>query len=232
MKKQLSILYKIFLLAHLAMGQDVNSYNGEFLNDLENLNAFTPVALGLFTKKFDQYGSPYLLNDFNKGEITLVSRGATISNIDLRYDVLNEKLEVKQFNKNFIADQSLIKMFTIYTEKKGEMIFVNASFLREDETTGFAQKIYESGNLLLLKKYVKEKLIYDSSVPYTSNSNYIKYKEEEKYYLVDSLDIHPISTKKKLIYKFPELSSYQDFKSRDLKDEVVLKDMCDFLSGN
>lgn len=216
-----------------AFSQEVNNQNQDAMIDLGNLTAFAPVAIGKSQKNYDYIGSEFFSNSYSNGSLTLASNEMVIADLKIRYNIYQELLEVKRGDALFRVVNKQIKSFSI-SEQGKVSDFINYSELEltKNLDLGFIMVIYVGENVGLYSKLGKKRIEQDSSEPYSSSKSYIKYSDNNQYYILKNNELHEILSKKKLLENFPELSNYTGFSRKTLNKEYLLIEMVKFLDRN
>jgi hypothetical protein len=126
------------------------SITSELIRELERANqSKTPEELNEEILKNIE-GTPYLKNEFEKGEIWAVD-GTHLTGALLRYNIFNNKMEVLEKEILYELSNDLIKRI-----KTGERIFDYLSYtIADKENTGYLELI-QDGKWILYCRYAKK----------------------------------------------------------------------------
>jgi len=150
-------------------------------------------------------GSPYLLDTWEKGDVILTT-GVSFQGIDLKYDVLNQKLSrITNDGGSLIIHSDIIKSFTIHNNVENkDLHFIRMKNPCENSKIAyeeFYELKYVGEQITLFKKHRKQMQIS----PLSSNPEATSYEEyvplDEFYIVTPKRDMWKYKPKKKYVLK-------------------------------
>lgn len=193
----------IFILALFATNFVFSQDTQDDLNRPQFMEYITQA--GIFTfyipdaekQKSDFNGSPYLYDDFSPGYI-LVDDSILINNIELRYNVFAEQMQMKYQNKvSSIAVPDRVNKVVLNNEIFNYLKF----FLKDKIQKGYFCKLTK-GKLTLLKKYKCELIGSSYNKALDAGNKNSTFSIKKYYYILDSKkNISEVKLRKKKILK-------------------------------
>ena len=136
----------------------------------------------LLTSKYvDVVGTPYIFENWTKGEVTL-SNDKTYKDIDLKYDQVEGIVFFKGKNGADMGFTSIVKSFTLYPNNVA-MSFIMVPEIKEVEKDPYFEVLSDGKKVKFLKKTKKS---IRESKGYNSASITRSFGENTNYYLVKS----------------------------------------------
>lgn len=212
----------IVLLLLLAMGNQMNlTAQGarELMNgghELGNIVRFSKLTTVKSKKESNLLGVPYVYEKWSKGSINFGEEIVTVDN--LKIDVLNNYLEIKEEGIEKVLDKIHFKDFAILDPTTGEAIsYVNAEDYeyKGKELVGF-MKIRDAGDIKVLT-HITARLVAPSrsSISETSGSGKMRVVKKNKIYISKNGKLYPIKRRKNL---------YKVFTKNQKKVKAFIKD--------
>ena len=175
-------------------------------------------------------GSPYLLNDWNKGSFKTVS-GKQMNNADLKYDIAEDLLVFKGTDNEPMFLSEKVVSFTIESPN-GPRNFVNG-FPKNDKINekSYLEEI-ESGKISLYKRYTVS--IIDSK-GYGSNAVSTLFNQNSTYYILKDKNLIKFTPTKNNVFalneaKENEISTYIKVQKIDFKKDSDLKKLFEYIN--
>ena len=175
-------------------------------------------------------GSPYLLNDWNKGSFKTVS-GKQMNSADLKYDIAEDLLVFKGTDNEPMFLSEKVVSFTIESPN-GPRNFVNG-FPKNDKINekSYLEEI-ESGKISLYKRYTVS--IIDSK-GYGSNAVSHLFNQSSTYYILKDKNLIKFTpTKNNVIAlneaKENEILTYIKVQKIDFKKDSDLKKLFEYIN--
>jgi hypothetical protein len=171
-------------------------------------------------------GSPYLFDDWLKGDITLTDDKVK-EDVPIRYNSHLDQVEIVNNGQRLALNPGAIKGFTIYSyNENGNRIthqFRNGFNLDSYSKNDFFQVLYDGENKLLVK--LKNQLIEGANNSYGASMG-DRFDTSKKYYLVkEDGTVHNVKLRRRDLKKaFPEkvqeMKAFQREQGADLGSEV------------
>ena len=140
----------------------------------------------LLTSKYvDIVGTPYIFENWTKGEVTL-SNDKTYKDLDLKYDQVEGIVFFKAKNGADMGFTSIVKSFTLYPNN-GAMSFIMVPEIKEVEKDPYFEVLSDGKKVKFLKKTkksIRESRSYNSASATRSfgeNTNYYFLKADGTY---------------------------------------------------
>ena len=220
------------LMFHFALAQEASVQSQDALLDLGNVTAFSVVVTGPQEKDFDAVGTMFFTEDFEPGKIKLFRVDREIKGVEIKYDVYNQVVNVKSRNQFFTTKDEYILEFEIDKDSKTHRFINSQHYLGLDDfSMGFLRSLFEGNTISLFAKDAKKRSVQDSSEPYTSSKNYVKYTDELQYLLFKDGKFEEVKSPKKITKSYPSLKDYKKITAKTLKDEDFLVSMAKFLDN-
>ncbi|MBA4851890.1 hypothetical protein [Emticicia sp. BO119] len=163
MKK--TILYVVlFLIAFTARAQYMQDVNGK------------PLMAG---KYVDVVGTPYLFENWTKGEVTL-SDGKNYKDLDLKYDQIEGIVFFKGKNGADLGFTSPVKSFILYPNNIA-MSFIEVPWIKEVDKDPYFELLNDGKKVKFLKKTMK---VIREGKAYGSATTTKTFSENTAYYLL------------------------------------------------
>lgn len=157
------------------------------LNSLNNPST-GPLMFRIDTRYEGQHGTPYLLNDWAKGQISL-NNGKQYTDVSLKFDAYHQNLLMlrpKSGNDSIIIDRQTVHRFLLTGTNGQAYLFSRypTAKLNDDEIrNGYFLILYE-GKSSLLKRVAKTFRPADYKGGYSANVRYDAYDDALSYYLL------------------------------------------------
>lgn len=186
------------------------------------------------TKKNLNYsieGTTYFNETLSPGKIKMFKNDDYIENLELRYNIFYELLEVRANGIFFATENDLVSEFVLTDNGETHKFYNSKPYAGDLIPSGFIRVIYDGEKISVFAKDVKNEKKYDSSEPYSSIKNLIKYTDATQYYIFSEADAYFIKVKsrKKLMERFPILKNFGKISGENLQNEVFLKKMAIFM---
>lgn len=130
-------------------------------------------------KYVDIVGSPYMFEDWTKGEVTL-SDGTTHKDLDLKYDQVEGVVFYKGKNGADMGFTTVVKSFMLYPNNVS-MSFIQAPEIKEVEKNAYFEVLNEGSKAKLLKRTMKA---IREGKSYSSATTTRTFAENTTYYLL------------------------------------------------
>lgn len=166
-------------------------------------NALAPGST-IFTippKKGDRKGSPYLFESWNEGVVTIKSLGKVYKFEEMKYDIMNNDIELKVDGAVKVIMDQEVKEFSIKDQASGNiMTFIRMDGFTYEETplVGFAQ-VVALGRVTLVKHFYTEIKEANYSIALNVGDKHDTILKREKFYLAYKNKLYDASKKKQLI---------------------------------
>ncbi len=228
MIRLVSALFLTIVLFNAKSQQQANLLSGSQRNLGE-----TPFFSHVQVKKNSDYstkGSTYYINELKPGKIKILKNKTYVEDVELRYDIYFEQLQVRANGVYFAAENDHVSDFVI-NDGDVDHWFYNSKPYAPDLDLGFIRSIYKGEEIAVFAKDIKRERKNDSSEPYSSVSNTIEYLDEIDYYIYSASNsvFYELKSKKKLLEKFPSLKEFGNISKSNLKNEKFLPELAMFL---
>ncbi|HEX6848198.1 MAG TPA: hypothetical protein VF144_14550, partial [Chitinophagaceae bacterium] len=165
-------------------------------------------------------GSPYLLGKAFPGTVKFAD-GNTINNVQITYDLYNEKVSFEKDSLFFELDK-LIKEFSIMLPAEygnTNLVFRNAASFGDTKKKGYYNIISESGKYVFMKEF-KLKLVPDPAN--TLAKDYKMFEQYYEYLLYDTSgrNLSKIKLNKKSVLSFFQNKSAAEKEINDSRIDV------------
>lgn len=176
-------------------------------------------------------GTYYLHDYWSMGKVSLFN-GDELENLQIKFDIEQNHLELKTENQIKLLEDSYIKEFTLHdTESGTEMKFLNCSLYQKDgiPLIGFFESLAE-GNLSLFSKMELSIIKANYDPKFDVGDKMDKVVKVEKYYIARGYDVWEVTNNKKdnlRIFgdKADSMGSYLKSEKLSFKDEEDIKKM-------
>ena len=193
----------------------------------------TPVAGGFVKEiKFATMqveGTHYFQDYWSIGDVILFN-GSTLEDLQMKFDIEKNHLEIKTENKVKLLEDSFIKEFTLLDSESGsKKKFMNCSLYKENgvELIGFFESISD-GKMSLFSKMELDiiKASYDAKFDVGDKSD--KVLKVENYFIANGENVYRIAKNKKENLKIfgdksEQITSYLKSEKLSLKDKEDLQ---------
>ncbi len=237
MKTFLSFVFSALMLICLCQGSNAQSVDVQSQQNLTELGLLSnsslsdPIGLTNPDKDFDVKGSPYLNEEFETGWIALGKINDTVSNVEIRYNIFKDALELSNNSQIKELNPNPIKAFSS-SQLIGQSLFVNSDYIDGLAASGYVQQVFSGQSLSIYLKHLVTRKIRDSSEPYGSAKNYIEYKEQTKTYFLVGNKSYLISNKKDLEVIYRQRDEIKKIKKSELGDPNFLYNLGFILDEN
>ncbi len=222
------LLFVTLLNAYSQQQANLLSQNG-LQRNLGDSPAFSHIQV-LKNTDYNTEGTTYFVDDLKPGKIRILNNDTYIENVELRYDIFFDQLQVSANGVFFAAENELISDFVINDGNASHWFYNSRPYAAELEL-GYVRSIYKGEQVSVFAKDSKRERKTDSSEPYSSVRNTIEYLDEVDYYIYTNSDkgFVEIKSKKKLYESFPSLKEFGNISKSNLKDEEFLPKLAMFL---
>lgn len=220
MKK--GILYALFLGSLIVL--QGRSANAQYVkNQLAKDQMGRPLVAGEYV---DIQGHPFLFENWTKGIVKFVN-GTSVSDLDLKYDLVKDELYFKdpKTEQVMIFSEKISEFKLNNPVKSTDFFYFKNGFTPLDANT--AKSFYQllmDGTAQLIKRYTKE--IFEER-PYNSATTIRSFKDAELYYVVKNNQLIKIKKDKKQVLaafadRSAELEAFIKSNGLNLKNESDL----------
>lgn len=217
MKRYSVIILSILIFKSYGQSVDVQAQDNLMQLGLVSNRTSDPIAMTNPDLNFEVKGSRYLNDEFSSGFVTLSRRPDTVRNILLRYNVLEDALEMSAESRITVLAPRPINTFQVEIDGLSAT-FKNAEHMSQDELDGYVRAVYLGEKIEIYLKYSCDREVKDSREAYGSTKDFVIYDQEiQTFFSVDGT-FKEIENKKKLIELFGEREEFKKIKKSDLVD--------------
>ncbi len=207
MKQIIACLAGMLLLFASAQAQFMYDVNGRVVSEIE----YTDVE-----------GTPYLLDEWHTGSVTMAQGGKVYDGIKIRYNAYSDELEYEKEGKLYRVGPE-VRAFSIPTGKE-LYIFQNGFPAAGNQNQNSFYRVLHDGNTKLLKRYetkMREERAYNSA---TTTK---KFDLNNELYVLKDGTMHPIKMKNA---RKELLKILQD--EKNLMQYIIKEEQLDFKREN
>lgn len=242
MKTRISIILCLSVCVQIVFGQTTTNTNIRAQYALNRLSdsgglSSNETVVGISQPPGSVIGDVYYDSSFRSCAINLYKSDLTVKNIQVRYNLENQELELKHPLGLRILSSGEVKSFVWKNQKGNDVYFINAKDFRFNKSilVGFLEILYEGGIPLVKQSEVSFKKNQYIPALHAGNSN-IEILKKEKFFFILNNELREVSSnKKKFAESFPEFQSdlleYMNMNNISLKKEASLILTFDFINS-
>lgn len=206
MKTTITSILGVLLLMTSAQAQFMYDINGRVVSEIQ----YTDVE-----------GTPYLLEDWNSGSVTMAKGGKVYDGIKMRYDAYKDELEYEKDGKLYRLGPE-ISAFAIPTGND-LYIFQNGFPAVDNQTQNSFYRVLHDGTTKLLKHY---EMKMREERPYNSATTIKRFDLGQELYIVINGTMYPMkkNAKKELLKLLSD--------EKDLMQYIIKEEQLDFKTEN
>lgn len=234
------LLLVLFFLFHQIYSQSSSIDDGRMDNTVRIVTGGLSPGERIYTKPLPAKqlrGNPYLYDDWRTGSIS-VEGYKTLNPQAVKYDLLNNFLEVKVDGKVKAIDGIIVNQFSLENPDVGEkQLFVKCNDHKSDETTfiGFCQYLVKGDVNLIKRDFATIRKANYNAVVMTGERD-DKIIKREAYYLTMGNEMIEVKNNKDLksfFYKRDwNIKQYTKNHDFDYRDESDLIDLVEYYNHN